>query len=511
MAKANVSFGAINLGMPTGESASAGEVRPSEPFRLLILGDFSGRASRGIRQPLAGRKPLPVDRDKFDELFRKLDVQVRLPVAGDSGLPLVIRFEELDDFRPERLHARVEAFDKLRSTRKKLEDPRTFAEASASLQALVAKESPPAPPTPPQPAEVEGGSLLDSVLAATEQRKQTDDINMPGAGDWQSFLNKAVARSLVPGTSPLQRELLDHVDATTSVLLRAILHHPSFQGVEAAWRGLYFLLRRLDTDGAIKLFILDVSKDELAADLTLTDDLAKSGAYRLLVEQTVGTPGAPRWAMTTGLYSFGPNPDDVNILVRMSLLARLATAPFVAAGSGDVVGCTNPADRPDPDDWREPSGDAAQLWQALRAMPEAHCLGLVWPRFLLRLPYGRATDPAEGLDFEERPEHEQLLWGNAALLCACLLGQSFERDGWALQPGKVQDVTDLPLYVREVDGEAVAQPCAEALLGIRALARIQDAGLMPLASIGGSDGVRLMRFASIADPPRPLALRSSQD
>ena len=38
------------------------------------------------------------------------------------------------------------------------------------------------------------------------------------------------------------------------------------QALEAAWRGLYFLVKRLDTDGGLKLFLLDVSRDELAAD-----------------------------------------------------------------------------------------------------------------------------------------------------------------------------------------------------------------------------------------------------
>jgi type VI secretion system protein ImpC len=195
----------------------------------------------------------------------------------------------------------------------------------------------------------------------------------------------------------------------------------------------------------------------------------------------------------------------------MSLIARLAGAPFVAGGSGEVVGCDDPVARPDPDDWTAPDAEVSQLWQALRSIPEAKYLGVVWPRFLLRLPYGKATDAVERFAFEEQPGHNQLLWGNGALICACLLGQTFERQGWAMRPGTIQDVTDLPLFVREVDGEAMAQPCAEALLGTRALAKIQDAGLMPLASMQGADAVRLMYFGSIAHPPRPLALRTGDE
>ena len=46
--------------------------------------------------------------------------------------------------------------------------------------------------------------------------------------------------------------------------------------VEAAWRAVYFLVRRLDTDSGLKLCLLDVSKEELAADLAAVKDLRDS-------------------------------------------------------------------------------------------------------------------------------------------------------------------------------------------------------------------------------------------
>ena len=62
-------------------------------------------------------------------------------------------------------------------------------------------------------------------------------------------------------------------------------------------------------------------------------------------------------------------------------------------------------------------------------------LGLVWPRFLLRLPYGKGTDPISAFDYEEMPpdpQHDGYLWGNPALLCACMLGQAFGQTGKCL-------------------------------------------------------------------------------
>ena len=39
-----VSFGSINLGMPAGAALEISDT----PFRVLVLGDFSGRSKRGL-------------------------------------------------------------------------------------------------------------------------------------------------------------------------------------------------------------------------------------------------------------------------------------------------------------------------------------------------------------------------------------------------------------------------------------------------------------------------------
>ncbi|MBW1745109.1 MAG: type VI secretion system contractile sheath large subunit [Deltaproteobacteria bacterium] len=61
--------------------------------------------------------------------------------------------------------------------------------------------------------------------------------------------------------------MLNAVDAATSELMQRILHHADFQTIESAWRGVHFLTSRLETDEQLKLYLLDISKAELAADL----------------------------------------------------------------------------------------------------------------------------------------------------------------------------------------------------------------------------------------------------
>jgi len=144
----------------------------------------------------------------------------------------------------------------------------------------------------------------------------------------------------------------------------------------------------------------------------------------------------------------------------------------------------------------------------LRRSSEAAWIGLLLPRFLLRLPYGKNTVPLENFSFEEMPEapvHQQYLWGNPAFACAYLLAQTFAESGWEMRPGTHAELRGLPLHVYEADGEPQVQPCAEVLMSDADAEWLLDQGMMPLVSVKNEDAVRLLRFQSIAHPPAPLA------
>ena len=194
------SFGEINLDIRAGRDRSAQALDPQTPFRIAILGDFSGRASRGLCETgpaLASRRAVAMDRDNFDEVLEKLGVQLRLPVAGDHGPLLDLSFRELDDFHPDRIFERTEIFRKLKETRAKLADPETFAAARRSSQA-VREQTPAGQSTSSSPAELFRTSLLDQVAGATESRAAGSAA--PRLRDeWSDFLQQIVAP---PGAKP---------------------------------------------------------------------------------------------------------------------------------------------------------------------------------------------------------------------------------------------------------------------------------------------------------------------
>ena len=323
-----------------------------------------------------------------------------------------------------------------------------------------------------------------------------------GTDAFDQLLREIVAPYTEPKPDPRQAELVAQVDETVSAQMSAILHHPEFQSLEAAWRGLFFLVRRLETGSALKLYILDITKAELAG--------AAEKLYELIVEQSVGTPGAEPWALLAGLYTFDNSPEDLEPLRGAGKMARAAGAPFLAAASPRILGCESLAASPDPTGVAAGCRRAAGYGRrcgARRRRPSsasrsrASCCGC------LTAP---APIPPNGSTSRRCP---------AAPITRASFGATRRWPAWrcsarasAKTAGtcgrmRCRDVQGLPAYLYKQDGEPVLQPCAEALLTERAADAIMEKGLMPLLTVKGSDRARLARFQSIADPPTALAGR----
>jgi predicted component of type VI protein secretion system len=123
------------------------------------------------------------------------------------------------------------------------------------------------------------------------------------------------------------------------------------------------------------------------------------------------------------------------------------------------------------------------------------------------MPYGKETVPCETFDFEEisgKPNAKRMLFGSPAYFASLLIGEAFMSYGWKLTPGMVQDISNLPVYAYEDDGESKAFPCAEIELTEETAEALMDEGFMPLAAIRNSDVVRLVRFQSVAAIPAAL-------
>jgi len=406
-------------------------VDPDQPFLILVAGNFSGGASRN-------RRPIQVDRDNFDQVMALLAPQLQLAAGGSS---VAVSFRELDDFHPDRLFQRVAALREV---------PRETAQAPGSAATA---------------ANVSGADVLRMMMGESPAPAGA----APRRSEWDQMLHDLVAPYAEREAAPASPA----VNATLEAGMRAFLHQPAFQELEAAWRGLDFLTRRLETGTELKVYLLDLPQSDLAQGPGLAD------LARALESQ--------RFAVIAGIYYFAET--DEELLTRLAAISQEANAPLLAGLAPHIVGL-------------------ARVFPNLRQSAKARWVGLALPRFLLRLPYGKETSSIDSFAFEEMPSpprHQSYLWGNPSLACAYLLGEAFQRYGWDLQPGVVRDIESLPAHVYREDGEAQLKPCAEVLLTEAAAEMLLERGIMPLASIKGSDRVRLVRFQSAANPAAPLA------
>ena len=479
---------------------------PDVPLRILIMADFSGRGSReapAAKPDLVSRPLLALDVDHFDAVMARLAPTLQLPLAT-TGANFTIRFAQLDDFHPDALYQRLDPFQTLRRTRARLLDPAHFAQAAAELAPLATPE--PVHSESPAPAE-SNTALLERLLGRAPAAPPAARPADAGATAIQTWL-RAIVQPHIIHTDPRQSAWVAAVDAAIGDQMRAILHQPAFQALEATWRGVHGLVTNLDDDAA-RVFLLDVTHQELLLDLRAAGGKpAATDLHTLLIERGVRMPDGEPWTLLIGDYAFGATPEDIALLAALGSLASHAGGPFLAAAKPELVGCESTAALADPTRWSPLPTETEQNWLALRRCEIAPWLGLALPRVLLRLPYGKKTDAVETFAFEEMPggrDPEAYLWGNPALLCAQLIAAAFAENGWDFSPGDVLELDDCPTHVYEEASERLMQPATEVLLGERAMLEILARGPMVLLGHRQRNAVRLARFQSLADPPMALA------
>ena len=474
------------------------------PVRIAVLGDFSGGAARGRLQTgadLARRKMVSVEFDNLEETLARAQVKLALSLAegegGEgAGAGVEIEFAELDAFHPDALYRELEVFKALADLRKRLNNSATFAKAAAEVQAMSGAGKPVSKSRRKRSrgaAPAAGGKLSDFArLTGIAPQVQTD-------APVDEMLRRIVGPFVVAAPDPKRDVLVASVDRALSDAMRAVLHRSEFQNLEALWRGMDLLLRRVETSTALQVLLVDISAEELAADLSSTGNLADTGLYSMLVDKPSHdkTGGL---SLICGLYNFEATPPHAELLGRMAKIAAQAGAPFVTAINAEPF-----MDR------KKPAHPLMlRALRELRALPEASHLALLSPRFMLRHPYGKRTDPIDSFDFEEFTAADGLrgmLWAHPALLAACLL---------AAPVGRTLSIGELPFhYFVDAEGDQIALPCTERFVDSDAAARLRGLGIVALMAHKGQPELRFAgldavngQTIALQGMPKPVA-RSS--
>ena len=489
-------------------------------FSIAMMGDFRGQQSSSENTSIEERNFIVIDRYNYDEVFASMGLGLTLSLDKDNNSTVDVTLGSLKDFHPDSLYKNVEVFAQLRDLRRRLNNPSTFKQAVEEMggfeqeEPVVAIQEPVVKndlkaQNPDVPSEENTGlSFLDSIMQETQSRA-VDNGEIPKSVPMPAKENKSAIDGLIKklignhkgviSRDARQGEMVAAIDETITLQMSNLLHHPRFQALESAWRAVHFMVKRLPHDTSLKLYLLDVSRDEIANDVDI-NDVTQSQLFKLFADTSMGDIN---WNLIVGDYRFGPDIDDILMLSQLGVIAQHAGAQFMAAADEKWVGCEAFAGSSNANKWlykiEQPIEDA---WTMLRKSPVAKSISLALPRFVLRQPYGSKLSSVKSFGFEEMshpPIHEDYLWGNPAFLKAEQIARCFLKTGWKMQYAHVLDMEDLPVHYYEENGRTVVKPCAEIPLTDKGASQMLAKGLIPLWSFKDGDKIHSENFHSIAE------------
>ncbi len=304
--------------------------------------------------------------------------------------------------------------------------------------------------------------------------------------------------------------IIAEIDRKLTEQVNLILHHPDFQQLEGAWRGLSYLVNNTETDEMLKIRVLNLSKKELGKTLRKFKGTAwdQSPIFKKMYEEEYGQFGGEPYGCLVGDYYFDQSPPDVELLNGIAQVSAAAHCPFISAAAPTLMQM---------DSWQELSNprDLAKIfstpeyaaWKSLRDSEDSRYIGLAMPRFLARLPYGAKTDPVESFDFEEVTEggdHGKYCWANSAYAMAVNINRSFKLYGWCSRIRGIESggaVEGLPAHTFPTDDGGVDLKCpTEIAISDRREAELAKVGLMPLIHKKNTDFAAFIGAQSLQKP-----------
>lgn len=365
--------------------------------------------------------------------------------------------------------------------------------------------------TAPAAQQQSSGGLLDQIVA---EGRFTRDASARERG---KDLIKEFVHQILQGAMTVSKDTettinarLAQIDKLISAQLNEILHHPQFQKLEASWRGLKYLLDQSETNDMMKVKILNATKRELLRDLQLAAEFDQSAFFKKVYEEEFGVFGGAPFGALIGDFEFGRGPEDIELLERISQVAASAHAPFLSAGSADLLNLESFTQIGGVRDMGKifDSTEYAK-WKSFRQSEDSRYVGLAMPHVLMRLPYGRDTKQVEAFNYEEGvdgADHKKYLWGNAAYALGARLTNAFSKYGWCAAIRGVEGgglVEGLPAHTFRTDEGDIALKCpTEVAITDRREKELADQGLIPLVHCKNTDYAAFFSVQSCQKPKK---------
>jgi len=366
----------------------------------------------------------------------------------------------------------------------------------------------------------------------TQQTAETGTIE---ASDFSSLLNKefkpkseraeeavksavsTLAEYVLKGVATISDDAIKSIEGIIAELdhklteqVNLIIHHPEFQQLEGAWRGLSYMVNNTETDEMLKIRVFNISKKELGKTLKKFKGTAwdQSPMFKKLYEEEYGQFGGEPFGCLVGDYFFDHSPPDVELLSQIAQISAASHCPFISGVSPSTLQMDSWSELANPRDLTKifSTPDYA-AWRSLRESEDSRYIGLAMPRFLARLPYGDKTNPVDEFAFEEdtaAADSSKYCWANSAYAMATNINRSFKLYGWCSRIRGIESggaVENLPVHSFPTDDGGVDMKCpTEIAISDRREAELAKSGFMPLIHKKNSDFAAFIGAQSLQKP-----------
>ena len=493
----------VRLGSPSNDKVTE---KREMTFRVMVVADLAPGFEGG---------PVSVDRDSIESVLDRLGPQVALEVpdrigTGKRSIACTFAIKSMNHFDPDGV---VQAVPILRG----------FAEARDLLSQCLDHKAELADIQPRvvnafsgtdlgESLERSGGNAPSSEAAGSPDETKHgevdtvdalfDKVDVPesGAGGPQAAdLVELLTAVVAPGGPKIDREHLENlvreIDVRISRQVAAIQEEPQFQSLETTWRGLKFLVDRLDFRGPIKLDVLPASRS----------DFLERFFEHVFHAEYEGSSELPLNIVLVD-YAFGRSVPDLDTVRDMARIGESLSVPFVAAMDPSYWGVRQaPLISKLPDLVQKAQGSEYAKWTRFRSEPAAMWVVLAANRFLLRSVWSEARRPPKLFNWVWQNGDEKPVWGSAVWALGAAVGQSFSEAGIrfpCVGPGSPGALEELPVMVRSTgSGEPHASPLEIDLEDQRAF-QLAQVGFSPLVSQTGSDAAFFNLVPSFHSPAR---------
>src|SRR6187455_3765567 len=184
-------------------------------------------------------------------------------------------------------------------------------------------------------------SDFDSLLKK-EFKPRTDEAKEAVERAVRTLAEQALSQTKLIGSDVVKsiEAIIAQLDKKLTEQINLILHHPDFQKLEGAWRGLHYLVNNTETDEMLKIRFMNISKQDLGKTLKRYKGTAwdQSPLFKKVYEAEYGQLGGEPYGVLVGDYFFDHSPPDVDILAGLAKIGAAAHAPFLAASAPSLMG-----------------------------------------------------------------------------------------------------------------------------------------------------------------------------